>query len=82
MLVNANAGIAMPLLIAMKNVPLKVVAIKGDEKVAHHLNSLGICRGQVIEISSNTPEGVILKVLESRIAINKEAAKRIEVVPA
>lgn len=72
----------MPLIIAMKNVPLKVVAIKGDEKVARHLSALGICRGQVVEIYSSSYEGFVLKVKESRIAINQEVAKRIEVVPA
>lgn len=72
----------MPLIIAMPNVPLKVVAIKGDESVAKRLAALGICHDQVIEVFSSSHEGVVLKVKGSRIALNRDVATRVEVIPA
>lgn len=72
----------MPLFIAPLNMPLEVVALRGDEKVIKHLESLGICRGQTLEVFSSSHRGLVLKVKESRLAVDYDVAKLIEVIPS
>jgi ferrous iron transport protein A len=51
--------------------------IGGSEEVRHHLANLGFTVGGTVTVINSLGGNVIVKVKESRIAINEELAKRI-----
>lgn len=67
----------MPLLIAPTNATLKVTRVTGDEKMRSHLASLGIVRESELTLLSIQSSGVIVKVKESRLALDHDIASRI-----
>lgn len=67
----------MPLFIAPKNETLKVLRVTGDEKVKNHLASLGIVEESTLTVLSAQASGVIVKVKESRLALDNDIASRI-----
>ena len=69
----------MPLLYANKNEELRIVHISADAKTKKHLENLGILQGNTITILSKIGDNLIVKVLESRIAINADLARQIQI---
>lgn len=69
----------MPLLLATKNQELSVVHITSDDKTKKHLENLGIIKGAKITIISKVGNNIILKILDSRIAIDENLARNIQV---
>ncbi len=69
----------MPLLIAPTNAPLRITRVSGDAKVKSHLASLGIIEEGELTLLSLQPSGVIVKVKESRLALDHDIASRITV---
>lgn len=67
----------MPLFIAPKNETLKVLRVSGDEKIKNHLASLGIVEEGTLTVLSAQASGVIVKVKESRLALDNDIASRI-----
>lgn len=67
----------MPLLLAPTNETLIIEAIKGDDKVKKHLSSLGIVKDGKIIIMSQEKGGVIVKVNDTRLALDYNIAKNI-----
>lgn len=56
---------------------LKVTKINADEKTVRRLASLGLCVGGVVTSMYDNGGNVILKVLDSRVALNKALAMKI-----
>ena len=67
----------MPLFIAPIDVELKVAKILVDEKTKKHLLNLGVNVGSTIKVISNSQKDVIVKILETTLALHKETAMKI-----
>lgn len=67
----------MPIIIAPINQKLKVVKVLVDDKTKHHLENLGIMVNSDIMVLSHSNGDVIVKVKETRLALNKETALKI-----
>ena len=67
----------MPIVLAPINELLKVVKIITDPKVKKHLESLGIACGSTLEVLEVSGGNVILLVGKTRLAIDKDIARRI-----
>ena len=68
----------MPVVFAPKNVLLKVlkVLIK-DEKTKRHLENLGILVNSEFTILSESNGDIILRIRDTRLAINRDTALKI-----
>ena len=69
----------MPVVVADKGEDLIVRKVGGSPEVTLHLENLGIVPGGIITLVNVNDGNVILKVKESRIALNKEMAMKIMV---
>lgn len=67
----------MPIMIAPLNQELTVIRITGGDKAMKHLRELGIVSQMKITLLSQEASGVILRVGESRLAIDKDIARAI-----
>ena len=67
----------MPLVYANTQKPQIIRRIGGSPEVRKHLEDLGFIVGSEISVVSMLGENLIVKVRESRVAIDKELAMRI-----
>ncbi|MBO7080056.1 MAG: ferrous iron transport protein A [Bacilli bacterium] len=68
----------MPVVVAPKNVLLKVMKIMiKDEKTKRHLENLGILVNSEFMILSESNGDIILKIKDTRLAINRDTALKI-----
>ena len=67
----------LPLIAADINEDLIVRKVGGNPEIKLHLQDLGIVPGQIISLISVNDGNVIVKVKESRLAINKDMAMKI-----
>ena len=72
----------MPLVLAPKGENLQIVRVAGNQKVSHHLENLGITSGAVITLLSQDNGNMIVRVHDSRLALDRDVAKLIIVRPA
>ncbi|MGI6257752.1 MAG: FeoA family protein [Anaerovoracaceae bacterium] len=69
----------MPLSFAKIGEKNTIVRVRGNSEVKRHLNNLGIVEGGSIEVVSEMAGNLILNILDSRVAISKEMAQRIDI---
>ncbi len=55
----------------------KIKGVTGDDAVRKHLGSLGFTEGVYVEIISEMDGNLILGVMDSRVAVDKDLARRI-----
>ena len=55
----------------------RISAVHGDDAVKKHLNELGFVEGAQVEIISDNGGNLIVGLYGSRLAINRDLAKRI-----
>lgn len=67
----------MPLLFATPGEQVKVVNVGGNPDVKQHLNEIGFNVGSNVTVISKIPTGIIVKVKDARIAIDKSMAAKI-----
>lgn len=67
----------MPLLFANIGQDVVVKNIGGTADVKQHLNEIGFNVGSNVTVIQKVPTGLIVKVKESRIAIDKSLAAKI-----
>lgn len=67
----------MPLLFANIGQDVVVKNIGGTTDVKQHLNEIGFNVGSNVTVIQKVPTGLIVKVKESRIAIDKSLAAKI-----
>ena len=60
--------------------PLFIYKIHGDEKMIRHLQTMGLTSGMEIVLLRNDNGAVVLRVCDSRIALDKKTAMSIEVL--
>ena len=69
----------MPVTMADPGATVTIVRITGDDKVRAHLHELGFIENDEITVVNKIGENMILKVKESRIALDMSMARRIMV---
>ena len=69
----------IPIIVADSGEEMIVRKVGGSPEVKLHLENLGIVPGGLITLITVNDGNVILKVKESRIALNKEMAMKIMV---
>ncbi len=69
----------IPLVYADKEEELIIKKIGGSDEVKRHLENLGFTVGGSVSVINSLGGNVIVKVKESRIAINEDLARRIMV---
>ncbi len=67
----------IPLNFADKEKELIVKKVGGNDEVKRHLENLGVVPGSIVTVITELNGNLIVKVKESRIAINEDLAKRI-----
>ena len=67
----------MPIVLAPKDVELRVIKVLLDEKTKKHLESLGITINSKITVISSINGNVIIKVKDGRLALNRDVASKI-----
>lgn len=60
--------------------PLFIDKIQRDEKMIRHLQTMGLTSGMEIVLLRNDNGAVVLRVCDSRIALDKKTAMSIEVL--
>lgn len=69
----------MPILFASEGSEVKVSKIGGSPEIKQHLTEMGFISGTPVTIISKIPTGIIVKVKNSRIAIDTSMASKIMV---
>ncbi len=72
-----KGGKKMPIVLAPKDVELKVIKVLLDEKTKKHLESLGITINSKITVISSNNGNVIIKIKDGRLALNRDVASKI-----
>jgi len=67
----------MPIVLAPINQDLKIVRIAADEKTKKHLENLGITINGLICVLSSSGGAVVVKVKESKIALDTSLSAKI-----
>ena len=57
----------------------RIVRVSGEEPVKRHLGALGFVAGTIVRVVGESYGNMILAVHESRIAVNDETARNVEV---
>ena len=69
----------MPLILAPEGEELVVKKIGGSPEVRQHLADIGFHIGSVVTVVTTLAGNLIVKIMESRIAISREMAQKIMV---
>jgi len=67
----------MPITMSNPGDVVTVVRITGNAKIRQHLSELGFVEGEAVTVVSKIGDNMIIKVKESRIALDVSMAKRI-----
>lgn len=67
----------MPLTTAPIGKKLKVVRNLAETRVKRHLENLGLLAGSIVTLIADNSGNLIVKIRDSRIAINKDLADQI-----
>lgn len=72
----------MPLILAPQGKNMTVVKVSGDSKVSRHLENLGIVSGADITLLSLSNGNMIVRVKDTRLALDRNVARSIIVKAA
>ena len=67
----------MPLTMLGTGLRRKIAAVHGDDAVKKHLIELGLIEGAEIEVIADNGGNLIIALYGSRLAVNRDLAKRI-----
>ncbi|MDF9824929.1 ferrous iron transport protein A [Breznakia sp. PF5-3] len=67
----------MPLVIAPIGKSVKILKCHLDDKTSKHLQNLGLLPGAEVVVVKENSGDVIVQIKESRIALNKQLARKI-----
>ena len=69
----------MPLSMVEEGEPKTIVKVGGKEEVRKFLENLGFVDGTVVSVVSSLVGNMILKVKDSRVALGRDMASKIQV---
>lgn len=69
----------MPLSMVEEGEPKTIVKVGGKEEVRKFLENLGFVNGTVVTVVSSLGGNMILKVKDSRVALGRDMASKIQV---
>ena len=69
----------MPLSMVEEGEPKTIVKVGGKEEVRKFLENLGFVEGTVVTVVSSLGGNMILKVKDSRVALGRDMASKIQV---
>lgn len=69
----------MPLLFASIGDEVSVVSVTGPQAVKQHLSEMGFSAGSKISVIQKISTGLIVKVKEMRVALDRSMASKIQV---
>ena len=69
----------MPLSMVEEGEPKTIVKVGGKEEVRKFLENLGFVDGTVVTVGSSLGGNMILKVKDSRVALGRDMASKIQV---
>ena len=69
----------MPLSMVEEGEPKTIVKVEGKEEVRKFLENLGFVDGTVVTVVSSLGGNMILKVKDSRVALGRDMASKIQV---
>ena len=67
----------IPLVLASSSEEQVIKKIGGNDEVKHHLENLGFTVGARVTVINSLAGNIIVKVKESRVALNEEMARKI-----
>lgn len=67
----------MSLFVAPMDVDLTISKVLTDEKTKRHLTNLGLCVGSCVRVLSHTTGDLIIKIMDTSLALNKDTALKI-----
>lgn len=67
----------IPLVLADTGEEQVIKKIGGNDEVKHHLENLGFTVGATVTVVNSLAGNIIVKVKESRVALNEEMARKI-----
>lgn len=69
----------MPLLFASQGQTVQVLKVSGNAAVIQHLREIGFSTGNKVTVVQKMPNGIIVRVKDSRIALDKLMASKIRI---
>ncbi len=69
----------MPLLFSSVGTEVEIISVRGTPEVKQHLIDMGFSNGSKVTVIQKIASGLIVKVKESRIALDKNMATKIQV---
>ena len=67
----------IPLVLVSSGEEQVIKKIGGNDEVKHHLENLGFTVGATVTVVNSLAGNIIVKVKESRVALNEEMARKI-----
>ncbi len=67
----------MPLILAPQGETMRIVRVAADQKTGKHLENLGIVPGADIQLLSLSNGSMIVRVCDSRLALDRNVARSI-----
>lgn len=72
----------MPIIMGDENKDYKILRVRGPEEVVTHLRNMGFVPGAIVSILQKTESDIIVKLYESRVAIDRTLGSKIDVCEA
>lgn len=72
----------MPIIMAEENKDYRILRVKGSEEVITHLRNMGFVPDAIVSVLQRTDSGIIVKLYESRVAIDRKLGSKIEICEA
>lgn len=72
----------MPILMADENKQYKIIRLRGSEEVITRLRNMGFVPDALVSVLQKNDSGIIVKLYESRVALDKSLGSKIEICEA
>ena len=72
----------MPIIMAEENKDYRILRVKGSEEVVTHLRNMGFVPDAIVSVLQRTDSVIIVKLYESRVAIDRKLGSKIEICEA
>lgn len=74
---TASSAYQMPISFLKRDESATIVKVRGKEEMRHHLESIGFVEGAKVKVINEIAGDLIVEVLGTQVAINKQVASHI-----